>query len=575
MPTTLTTVPPDAIRSLVDLPGLGAGNFLPVAIAVSPVPEEPILWLEKPYRPFFGGSVDALSLASLKRAADAYAAWYASVGVRAKDPVGIYLDDGVEYLVHYVALTSLGAIPVLTNGNLAADIAAIYFQRVGVVGLFLDENHERALSPHLAATAPAGGYRFVATDDAIRGAKPAPLPAGFEVVHQPLDPIMIAHSSGTTGVPKAVVLQHEPFFHGVHYRLKFSSTGGAERILSALPHSHNCAMAYLMLALLCGNQAFVSSDHTGSNVAARIDAFQPTMVVAFPQTFVELTEQPLERFDFSSVRFWFNGGDAAHEQHIRTLTSLGSRSTAAGTVPGSLFVDGMGSSEMGFSLFRNVHGAGPSVFDRCVGTTIEWAEAAVIGDEGALLPAGVVGRLGVRAPSVTRGYWNDSVLTYRSQVAGFWLTGDLAYHDGEGRYFHVDRTPDLVRTASGLLYSLRTEERLLKTFAALADCSVIAAPMPDGTEGGILLARVRNDAWANESALLADANRALEEAGWPLLSAALIVEPADIPLGTTGKVLKRLLRERYRTFFASHGQRTSPTARPRASSVEQAGEQAV
>ncbi len=546
--TSPTTVGPAGIQSLLAQESLGAGNFLSAALSVSPAPEEPLLWLERPCRPFPGGTYESFSLASLKKVSDAYAAWYAAAGVSPKDPVGIYLEDGVEYLIHYLALTSLGAIPVLTNGNLAPNIAAEYFRRVGTVGLFLDAPHRESLRPFLSEK---DGDRFVVTDDELRGTHPKALPVGFEFRHTELDPIMIAHSSGTTGVPKAVVLQHTPFFYGVRYRLQFSSTGSAERILSALPHSHNCAMAYLMLAMLCGNHVFISSEHSGVNLAACIDAFKPTMVVSFPQTYVELTEVELSRFDFSSVRFWFNGGDAAHEQHICTLTSLGNHVKDGRVVAGSLFIDGMGSSEMGFSLFRNLHGAGPSVFDRCVGTPLEWVDAAVLSESGELLPAGEVGRLGVRGPSITRGYWNDSQLTYRSQLSGYWLTGDLAYHDGEGRFYHVDRTPDVVHTGAGPLYSLRTEELLLKSFPELADCSVIAVPKGDGTEGGLLLARVRGHEWTSGDQLLDDANRVLDERGWPCLSAALIVTPEDIPLGTTGKVLKNLLRERYRGFFTA------------------------
>jgi acyl-coenzyme A synthetase/AMP-(fatty) acid ligase len=544
---TSTTVSPDGVASLLALDYLGAGTFLEAALAVSPAPNDPILWLERPFHPFCGGSFDALSLSSLKSAASAYAAWYLGAGVRAKDPVAVYLDDGIEYLVHYVALTSLGAIPVLTNGNLPPEVAAEYFRRVGAVGLFVDTAHQTALRAYLRSTDP---FRFVVVDADLRGLSLPPLPPTYPFRHAPGDPIMIAHSSGTTGVPKAVVLQHGPFFHGVRYRLRISSTGAPERILSALPHSHNCAMAYIMLALLAGNHVFVASDHTGANVAERLASFRPSMVVAFPQTYVELTEVNLDKRDFSSVRFWFNGGDAAHEAHIRRLTAFGSHSQGGELVPGSLFIDGMGSSEMGFSLFRNAHGAGPSVYDRCVGKPIEWAEAAVFDEAGSKVEPGVIGRLAVRAPSVTSGYWNDSALTFRSQIDGYWLTGDLAYRDTEGRFFHVDRTPDTVKTAAGTIYSLRTEEFLLATFDAFADCSVVGAPLPGGTEGGILLARLRRDPFGSEAALLAQANAALEAKGWPKLAAARIVTSADIPLGTTGKVLKRTLRERLRGFFA-------------------------
>src|SRR5207248_2322197 len=127
------------------------------------------------------------------------------------------------------------------------------------------------------------------------------------------------------------------------------------RILSSLPHSHNCAIAYLMMALLSGTPVYIASDHRGAAVLRAIERFRPGMVVSFPQTYVEMTECDLDACDLSSVSLWFNGGDAAHESHIRALIRHGSHLENGRRVPGSVFVDGMGSSEMGFSLFRNVH----------------------------------------------------------------------------------------------------------------------------------------------------------------------------------------------------------------------------
>ena len=526
---------------------LGAGNFLAWAVTTNPAPKDELIFLEQPCRPFFGGELHSFSLASLQKAAERYAAWYYDAGIRPKDPVGIYLDDGIEYLIHYVALTALGAIPVMTNGNLPANVAAAYFRHVGVEGLFLDANHRTKLAPFLTV---ADNYRFIVTDDDLRSDTQATtLPDWFPFAHQPGDPIMIAHSSGTTGVPKAVVLQHQPFFHGIRYRLQVSSTGNPERILSALPHSHNCAMAYLMVALLSGNHVYISSDHTGENLKRRIAEFAPTMVVAFPQSYVELTEVDLTNVEFRTVRFWFNGGDAAHEQHIRTLISLGAQ--PQGPFPGAIFVDGMGSSEMGFSLFRHAHHSRTDVYNRCVGVPVEWAEAAILGDDGQLLPPHTIGRLGVRAPSVTSGYWNNSGLTFRSQLSGYWLTGDLAYCDESGRYFHVDRVPDVVHTATGLIYTLATEELLLKSFAEFADCSVIGVPETNEFAAAVAFVRLRARTHDDEASLLVAVNEVLGERGWGHIAALRLVGASEIPLGTTGKVLKRVLRERHADLLVS------------------------
>jgi len=524
--------------------GIASGNFLAAALATSPAPDEPILMLEKELRPFCGGKFSELSLRELDRLSRKYAGLYALLGVRPQDPVVVYLDDGVEYLVHYLALSRLGAIGVLTNGNMPPAIALAHARNVGAVGVYTDRHHQRAFAE------AEKEFRFVATDDSVDDSigdlAQTDLPEVPAYRHDALDPIMIAHSSGTTGIPKAVLLQHEGFFYGVRYRLGVPRVPGGETILSSLPHSHNCAIAYLTLALLSGTPVYITSDHTGSSVLKRIEQVKPKMVVSFPQTYVEMTENELDNFDLSSVNLWFNGGDAAHEAHIRALIQRGSHMENGKVVPGSIFIDGMGSSEMGFSLFRNVHTAKTNNYNRCVGQPLEWVDAQVLSENGEKLGPFQIGRLGVKAPSVTTGYWNNSALTYRSRLAGYFLTGDLAYRDENNRFYHVDRTPDVIRTRSGPVYGLRTEEFLLSRLSGLVDCTVFGRPVA-GSELQIPAIRVkirpRSDLAAlDERALLELFNKSLEDAGLPELSELKIVESREIPLGTTGKVLKRELR---------------------------------
>lgn len=534
----VTLIRDEGVRqSLAQNQELGAGNFLEFALRTSPAPDAPILHLEMPYQSFAGDFGRTLSLRDLDRLADRYAAWYRQAGVVAMDPVFVYLDDSVAYLVHYLALTRIGAIGVLTNGNLDGRIAALHAARTGAVGIVTDAAHRDAILPHIAAAERT--YRFIVTDADFSDV--GPLPPGARFRHHPGDPVMIAHSSGTTGVPKAVPLEHDKYFFGVRYRLGLPRIPGGERILSSLPHSHNCAVAYIMLAILSGTPVFIASDHSGSAVLKHIVRFRPTMVVSFPQTFVELTECPLEDFDLTSVNLWFNGGDAAHEAHIRRLVAQGSRIVNGERRSGSVFVDGMGSSEMGFSLFRHVHTPESNRYGRCVGKPLEWAEAQILADDGSILPAGAIGRLGVKAPSVTSGYWNDSILTHKSRLSGYFLTGDLCYRDAEGFFYHVDRTPDPITTKHGIVYSLQTEELLLMSDDRLADCSVAALGAVEDA-GACVYARLRGGVGPKptEVELLSAFNATLRGAGLTAVDAVKIV--GAVPLGTTGKVLKRELR---------------------------------
>jgi len=527
-------------KSLSENFQIGAGNFLPAALETCVDKNEPLLYLEKPLTPFTGGNYKSLSLEQIRVLGDAYAAYYRSKDISSQDLVGVYLDDGVEYLLHYLGLTIIGAIPVLINGNMDPKIANLHAERVGCRGLFLDVNHAQLIAPYIKENQ----YEFIVTEEDLIPSRHLTLASADRYRHSDGDPIMIAHSSGTTGIPKAVLLEHDKFFYGIRYRLSVPRVNGGEKILSSLPHSHNCAIAYIMLAILSGTPVFIASDHKGKSILKNIESFQPTMVVSFPQTYVEITDHNLEEYDLSSVSLWFNGGDAAHETHIRKLIAQGSHMVQNKVQAGSIFIDGMGSSEMGFSLFRNVHTLKTNHYGRCVGKPLEWVDAAVLSINGEKLKPYEVGRLGVKAPSVTSGYWNDSQLTYKSRLSGYFLTGDLAYFDNEGKFFHVDRIPDAINTADGVVYSLFSEELIMSQEEAISDCSVVAVPV-NGTKlsSALALVTVRQGQTLDRDSLLKRCNTLLAEKGFNPLGGITVVQSKNVPLGTTGKVLKRELRE--------------------------------
>ncbi|MBR1158094.1 class I adenylate-forming enzyme family protein [Bradyrhizobium elkanii] len=522
-------------------PWLGAGNFLEHAYAVNANRDRQIIFSDKPCEAL-GERLGALSIARLRDVCGRYAAFYFAGGVRPMDPVAVYVAEGVQYLIQYVALTSLGAIPILTNGSMDPAVATRHFARTSAVALVTDRQHLARLLPHLVETPPKGTHCL----EDIANVDPADLPAWYPFKHDHDDPVMVTHTSGTTGVPKAVVLQHGRWFYGIRHLLGLDPAPGADRYLSSLPASHNASIAYSIHAILNGAELMIMEDRSGRAVANAIAKFQPATIVSFPQTYVQLAGLDDTELDFRSVTTWINSGDAAHEAHIRRLVAHGYHYRAQQRIEGSQFVDGLGSSELGHSSFRIVHTPYTDSYDRCVGVPQSWVEAAVLDEFGEPTPLGQVGRLGVRSASVTTGYWNDSLTTYSSRLHGYWLTGDLAYRDHLGCYYHLDRMSDVVPTSQGPLYSLQTEELVLKHQPGLADCTIIGVTDRGASElvqAPVLLAVPRNGHALDSAALLREVNELQALHGRPPLARASAVSQDDIPVGVTGKVLKRQLRD--------------------------------
>ncbi|GAA3907635.1 long-chain fatty acid--CoA ligase [Streptomyces lacrimifluminis] len=535
---------------------LGAGNILARLTSYDRPRDEVVLRMDGNWSAPDGSCPTQLTFGELQEVVETYAGWYTAQGVRPRDPVALHSYSSAEFAVNFLALTSLGAIPSFVNGNLPPDIAREYVRRQGAVGAFTDRQHHDVLAAKASdATSDLG---FCATAADIRPEHRAALPPSYPYRHDPTDPVLISHSSGTTGMPKGVPHTHQTLMYAQLHRLRYSTGTDMERTLVGLPGAHNAMVATLLYCLLLRTDIKLLSSQRGTEVLDAIEEFRPTTVLAFAGTFGEMAAEDLTARDLSSVQVWFNTGDAAHEAHIRALVRHGSHQTIGKDlrrtrVDGSVFVDGLGSSEAGYSVFHNRHTKDTSAYSRCVGRPISFAEAAVLAEDGTPLPPGEIGRLGLKSPTLTPGYWNDSLTWNRMRLGGYWLTGDLAHQDEDGSFYHLDRAPDAIRTSAGVVFSTRTEELLLRELPELTDCTVVGVADDgvradwdgDGVAEAYALLQLADEVGGSDEELTGLVNTALKASAFPPVTRALRMKPDDVAKGATGKVLKRVMRDRF------------------------------
>ena len=345
------------IRLLLDS-SLGAGNFLFKTAKISGCVHAPFLSLDKPFVAYTGDIYTELSLMTLQEIVTSYAAWYTAKGVTANDVVAIYTTEGISAFIHFLALNSVGGIPALINGRMLLSTTVWYIESIRATGVITDEAHRGCL----VGGGSIEGIRFVSVETDLQPA--TMLPANYPVIRKSDDIVMICHSSGTTGLPKAVMFGHKQFFLGKRERLIRFPVNNNDRMLSALPHSHSAGISYLMTATLLGLPTRVISDTSRENLEKEIHSFQPTTVVSFPEVYSTLTEIPLPCGHFRSVRRWINTGDTAHEKRIRALLI---------SAPDSQFVDGFGASELGMALFKRVSDKRTTTYGRCIGKPVSFA----------------------------------------------------------------------------------------------------------------------------------------------------------------------------------------------------------
>jgi acyl-coenzyme A synthetase/AMP-(fatty) acid ligase len=529
-------------------PDLGAGNALAKVIEHGAALDGPGLT--------FDMDVDGhpawepLTLGTLRDRVAARASWLHSRGIAPRDPVAVYATSSADILLNFMALTWLGAIPALMNGAIPPDIAAGYIQRLRGAAVITDAAHRELLGGHDLGV-PVYDAAEAGTGD------PGRAPAHYR--HHLDDPVAITHSSGTTRVPAAVVHSHGSVFAAtrlVHLEAPAPALAPA-RTLCVMPAAHAAGIINTQVAL-CNRYEllFLSAQggrfsRSGEAVLEAIERWRPAVVYGFAVTWAELARFDLAERDLSSVRMWFNTGDCAHEAHVRKLVAAGShpaysREAGAVLVPGSKFLDGIGSSEMGHSGFHIMHTPASSRYGRCVGKPYDFAEIALFDPaDGTEVPVGKVGQVGMKSPTLAVGYWNDSAATFRTRYRGYYLTGDLMYRDEDGYYYHVDRLADAVDLGSGdWLYTAATEERVLARCPDVRDCTVIAGRVDATVVTDVfLLLAPGADAGADRGEVIRQALGG--PAAATLRRIVIAGDDDDIVVGPTGKVRKFLMRQRH------------------------------
>ena len=284
--------------------------------------------------------------------------------------------------------------------------------------------------------------------------------------------VVLPYSSGTTGLPKGVMLSHrnlvaniEQFIHAVHYQEN-------EVALAALPFFHIYGMQVLMNGLLSNGVTTVTMPRFDMAEALQaVQDFKVTRFFAVPPIVLGLANSPaVDEYDTSSIRQVFSGA-----------APLGAELAAkAAARLGCEVVQGFGMTELSPVSHSTVEGdyrPGTS------GVTISNTESRIVDpDTGEDQPVGGRGELWVRGPQVMTGYLNNPTATAATIDPDGWLhTGDIAVIDEYGHMSIVDRMKELIKF-KGFQVAPAELEALLITHPKIADVAVIGIPNDEAGE---------------------------------------------------------------------------------------------
>lgn len=527
-------------------PELGAGNVLFKALAAYSDRENPFLFLENSFVSPQGTVYPDFSLATLYRVVVELSTWYAGSQVKAGDFVCLYLREGVCGFLHFLALNAIGAIPVLINGNLPPETAVRYAMLNGFAILTYDDVTDRDARISGKLSLIKGINASVPVMDKVDEVL-----GDWPVARGGDDIVMICHSSGTTGMPKAVSFTHDQFFRGKRERLQSFIEAEVERMVTIMPTSHAAGISYLMTAVLLQIPTLSLTQQRGKEVADAIAAYAPSIVTAFPQTYVSLVRLGLPDGHLNSVRRFYNTGDTSHEAHIRELLRV---------APKARYIDMFGASELGMSQFYKTSSPGMIASGRCVGRAADYAECVILSPTGAMLPDGEPGYIGVKSPTITPGYYGQPHMTELSRLNGYWLTGDVGIRNEDGEFIHLDRIIDVVNTAWGKkAYTLLIEEHVLR-MPEVVDVTVVGVQRGPTSEQAVVIFVTPKEQFVRltSSEVLRHIVGVLPCLQEPIpdygVCAAILVPDYELPTGASGKVLKSVVKELFWTLQREYWQ---------------------
>jgi 4-coumarate--CoA ligase len=348
---------------------------------------------------------------------------------------------------------------------------------------------------------------------------------------------VMPYSSGTTGLPKGVMLTHRNLVANVLQVQAAIGIRPADVTLAFLPYFHIYGMTVLMNLYLASGAVQVTLPRFELEAALRLIAeHRMRHLFVAPPVVLALAKHPLvEKFDLSGLEFVLSGA-----------APLGAELAAACAARiGSETVQGYGMTEMSpVSHFtapgRNRPGAsGPQVAN---------TECRLVDPEtGEDCAEGEPGELWVRGPQVMKGYHGNPAATAATLTADGWLrTGDLAAIDADGYMTIVDRVKELIKV-SGFQVAPAELEALLLTHPGVADVAVVG--VSDERCGEVPKAFVVAASGAAPGLGELQAHLAGHVAAYKQVQALEVVEA--IPKSPSGKILRRLLRARGESAGAS------------------------
>jgi len=466
------------------------------------------------------------------------------LGLKKGDRIAILSPNTLYYWELFFGLAKSGVIGVPLNIRLHPNELVEYLNytepRALVAVPKLMETADRLMAevPSLVRLVLLpGGTGGLAYEEVLSSGEAEAVPAEIA----PDDVYMLCATSGTTGTTKAAMMTHHNAVQAIQtYLAEGMNVQPGDTLLQVIPMYFNAGGPASMFAFGKAGRGVILEDFTPENFLRAVQAYRVTHTILVPTMLSMIVNHPdVEKYDVSTIKCTTTGGSPLAASLLRR----------AREIFGNVFFPQYGMTETyscGLLLARqDQHTDGPEHLTRrlnSIGKPHVGVDCRVVNADGLDVAwgSGEAGEIILRGPTVFKGYWNLPEETANALRDGWLYTGDVGTVDEEGYVYVVGRKKDIIITGGINVYSVEVEQ-VIASHPAVAMVAVIG--VPDSQWGEAIKACV----------VLKPGHTATEDEirQWCRDRLASYKKPkyvefmAELPLSGTGKVLKRVLRDRH------------------------------
>lgn len=481
---------------------------------------------------------DSLTYRELDSLTNRLAGGLINSGVKKGDNVLLLLPNSLEYVIGYYGILKAGATVVPTNPLYKASELEHQCNDTGAAciitsktGYAVVKEIERKTRLSVIILADAEGIERTASLREITQKYPA-VPPGVKI--NPREDIaVIQYTGGTTGLPKGAMLTHYNLVSNAIQNAAWFNWDNREVVIGLLPFYHSWgACTCLNSAVYCGARVIILPRYNAEELLATIEKEKATILYGAASLFAMLLNNPaLTKYNISSLKY-VKAGAMPIPPEIKKRWEQ---------VTGVKMVLGYGLSEASPETHN-------SPLERVrvgtVGIPVIDTDARIVDEEtGDIeLPPGKVGEVVIKGPQVMKGYLNRPEENRETLRNGWLFTGDLAFMDDEG-YFHLtDRKKEIIKY-KGYTIAPSEIEAVLYRHESVKECAVVGKPDVSAGEIPVAFVVLKDGHNTAKGELIEFCQQMLS----PFKKIREVEFIDEIPKTPVGKILRRVLKDRYST----------------------------